>query len=517
MKQFFCSFFLLTLFLSLSDNTEAQNRVQDFRQMMEIPAITTIEASPTHLYVLSESEGLVVFRAYADSLTWLYSSTGMQRRGNLIDADIRFAYLYGNGRRLTVIEPTSVLGVYSSTILPEQPLAAERVANTLYLAFGNTGLGKISLSTPETVDTDPEIIFSDLLGNRPVNSLASDHATTLYVLTGNNIINVFQLTSPDGELQHSKTVQLDRDTHRLFLSGNELFGTDNRGQVFVIDANGSTGIRASVGEPVQKLQHLNDEIAIRTQSGKLWLGTPGDDVSAWKENTAAGNHFAVVHNRLWVAEFNQLSPIVTQSGDNTNRQPTASGKLQLKPINDIIIPFPRPVLIPFEFESGHSAADVEITYTSNITNAKIRGQSFYWQPTATQVGRHRFNVIANSPDGQTDSTSFNIDVRPFNSPPRFTPTRPMSISANELFELQISAVDPDGIDQSLIRYLGVDLPEGSRLDERTGLFRWTPSLRQVGTTRFQVIATDQFGSAASQDIEIKVVEISLDEEEEIEG
>lgn len=517
MKQFICSFFLITLFLTLTVNTEAQNRVQDFRQMMEIPSITTIEASPTHFYVLSESEGLVVFRAYADSLTWLYSSTGMQRRGNRIEADVRFAYLYGNGRRLTVIEPTSVLGVYSSTVLPEQPMAAQRVANKLYLAFGNTGLGKISLSTPETVDTDPEIIFSDQLGNRPVNSLASDHATTLYVLTGNNVINVFQLASTDGDLQHSRTVQLDRDTHRLFLSGNELFGTDNRGQVFVIDSNGATRIRATVGEPVQKLQQMNDEIAIRTQSGALWIGTPGGDIRVWKDNAAAGNHFAVVHNRLWVAEFNQLSPIVTQAGVSTNRQPSASGRLQLKPIPDMIIPFPRPVLIPFEFESGHSPADVEITYTSNITNARIRGQSFYWQPTATQVGRHRFTVIANSTGGQTDSTSFTVDVRPFNSPPRFTPTRPMSISANELFELQISAVDPDGIDQSLIRYLGVDLPEGSRLDERTGLFRWTPSLRQVGTTRFQVIATDQFGSAASQDIEIRVVEISLDDEEKIEG
>lgn len=517
MKQFICSFFLLTLSLSLSDITEAQNRVQDFRQMMEIPSITAIEASPTHLYVLSESEGLVVFRAYPDSLTWLYSSTGMQRRGNRIEADVRFAYLYGNGRRLTVIEPTSVLGVYSSTILPEQPVAAQRVANTLFLAFGNSGLGKVSLSTPETVDTDPEMIFSELIGNRPINSLASDHATTLYVLTGNNVINVFQLTSSDGDLDHSRTVQLDRDTHRLFLSGNELFGSDNRGQVFVIDANGSTRIRATVGGPVQKLQQMNDEVAIRTQAGALWIGTPGGDIKVWKDNTAAGNHFAVVHNRLWVAEFNQLSPIVTQAGVSANRQTSASDRLQLKPISDITIPFPRPVLIPFEFESGHSPAEVEITYTSNITNARIRGQSFYWQPTATQVGRHRFTVIANSTGGQTDSTSFTVDVRPFNSPPRFTPTRPMSISANELFELQISAIDPDGIDQSLIRYLGVDLPEGSRLDERTGLFRWTPSLRQVGSTRFQVIATDQFGSAASQDIEIRVVEISLDDGEENEG
>ncbi|MDZ7807976.1 MAG: hypothetical protein U5K71_12795 [Gracilimonas sp.] len=35
---------------------------------MEIPDVIAMEASPTHLYVLSETEGMAVFRAYPDSI-----------------------------------------------------------------------------------------------------------------------------------------------------------------------------------------------------------------------------------------------------------------------------------------------------------------------------------------------------------------------------------------------------------------------------------------------------------------
>uniref|UniRef100_UPI00159EFEAD Ig domain-containing protein n=1 Tax=Rhodohalobacter halophilus TaxID=1812810 RepID=UPI00159EFEAD len=59
----------------------------------------------------------------------------------------------------------------------------------------------------------------------------------------------------------------------------------------------------------------------------------------------------------------------------------------------------------------------------------------------------------------------------------------------------------------------VDLPDGARIDEKTGRFTWTPNVRQVGSHRFQVIATDQYGAAASQDFEIRVVEINESETE----
>ena len=78
-------------------------------------------SSPSHLYVLSEQEGLAVFRVSNDNTQWLYTNIGMQRRGNKIVTDIRFAYLFGYGKRLTVLEPTSVLGYILLPIYPQSP------------------------------------------------------------------------------------------------------------------------------------------------------------------------------------------------------------------------------------------------------------------------------------------------------------------------------------------------------------------------------------------------------------
>jgi hypothetical protein len=81
----------------------------------------------------------------------------------------------------------------------------------------------------------------------------------------------------------------------------------------------------------------------------------------------------------------------------------------------------------------------------------------------------------------------------------------------EEFELKLSAVDPDGPNPELIRYIGVDMPDGAVIDETTGVFTWSPTIRQVGNHSFRVIATDQYGAAASQDFEFNVIEIDINE------
>lgn len=146
---------------------------QDLSNMMEIDQVKALEASSAHLYVLSELEGLAVFRIHTDSLQWLFTSSGMQRRGDIIKSDIRFGYLYGDSRRLTVLEPTSVLGVFSSTQLPSQPLGVARLADKLYIALGELGLGVLSLTDPDEFDAEPEIIANGEIGRASVLDVVS--------------------------------------------------------------------------------------------------------------------------------------------------------------------------------------------------------------------------------------------------------------------------------------------------------------------------------------------------------
>jgi hypothetical protein len=76
------------------------------------------------------------------------------------------------------------------------------------------------------------------------------------------------------------------------------------------------------------------------------------------------------------------------------------------------------------------------------------------------------------------------------------------------FNLPVKAMDPDSDTKSLIRYLGVNLPNGASIDEQTGEFDWTPTERQIGKNSFRVIATDKYGAASSVDVTIRVIETS---------
>lgn len=484
--------------------------------MMEINSVIAVESSPAHLYVLSEQEGLVVFRASSDTLQWLYSSTGMERRGNRLQADVRFAYLFGDSRRLSIVEPTSVLGVYSSTSLPAQPLSVQRLGNQIYIAMGEYGMGCLSLESPDAVDSDPEMLFEGTLDGHSVIDLVSDQTSRMYVLTDRQNLFLFDRVDADESLEHSRTVELNSPASRIFLVGNELIGADENGHIFVIDSGGRTDEIAEVHEPVSSISIWDDNLIVRTVNGRLWIGEFGTQPQLWEEDPEAGNFFTVVNGNLWVSNFNQISTVVPASpGATAGESSAADQRLEINPVDDITIPFPRPVIVPLELSGNPDLNDIEFSYRSNITNASIRGRSFYWQPTASQIGRHRFTVTATSPAGRVDTTSFAVDVRPFNAPPRFMPLQPVTINVNEEFTLEISAIDPDGMDPDLIRYLGVDLPDGASLDEQTGEFTWRPSIRQVGEFEFQVIATDQFGAATSKDVEIRVIETDPDEEADI--
>lgn len=502
--------FLSLVFLSVSLYTESADAqlLKDLSREIEISDVITMAGTETHLYILSEKEGLVVFRAYEDSLQWLYSSTGMQERGNTLESDIRFAYLFGDSRRLTVVEPTSVLGVYSSTILPAKPITVKRIGLQLFVALGESGLGIVSLSTPENVDSDltmAENISSAI-------DLASNGEQLLYVLDSNNRITVLEIDEDEISLQES--ISINRNLNKLFLVENDLIGADNRGNIFFINSDGDTNTLTSVQSTPSSILEWNNLLVIRTVDGTVLTGRPGEEFMQWKSRRSAGNHIVLTGTKLWLAEFNSIAPVINRDSGIENMasdSQTDHSGFSLKPIENITIPYPRPLLLPIEFETDTDRSGVAVAYEATFDNASVRGNSLYWQPRSSQAGRHNVTITATTAEGISDSTSFIIDVRKFNSPPRTGNVRPVTLPVGEEFELKLTAVDPDGPDPDLIRYIGVDMPDGASVNEATGVFNWEPSIRQVGNHKFRIIATDQFGAASSQDFEMNVIEIDIDE------
>ena len=505
MKRFTSISFVLTMCLLLSDITLAQTTlVQNYSSVMEIPDVKTMGASNSHLYILSDTEGLAVFRTYPSTIQWLYTSAGMQRRGNKIEADTRFAYLYGDSKRLTVLEPTSVLGVYSSTLLPEAPLGVARLENQLYIALNDKGLGTLSLSSPETVDSDATFPVAAQLNNEAVIGLqASEISQQLFVLTNAPAVYVF--TSAENTLTLAQKVNLNKNIQRIFSSGTNLFGSTQNGDLYEIRTNGLGQKLTEINEPISQFIQWKEWILLRGESGRTW--TYNNSLEVFKSDPVSENHIATNGDQVWISENNKITTLDTAS---TSLSPASvtSAELEIEPIPNKVLSFPQTLIQPITLLGNSLASEIEMSLRSDVDNAVIRGQSLYWQPTPSQIGLHWFNIVATRSDGAIDSTRFTVDLRSFNSPPRFSPVRTSSIATNEKYELQLRAIDPEAPQSTLIRYIGVDLPEGATVDEETGMFTWTPTSRQAGNAMFKVIATDQFGAASSIDISLTVIEIS---------
>jgi hypothetical protein len=514
----FCAMLFLSMIPGRPAGADARPQpVRVHETLMEIPEIKALTSSEAHLYVLSGREGLVVFRTGSETLQWLYSSSGLSNRGNRLITDIRFSYLFGRDSRLTVIEPTSVLGVYSSTRLAGDPNDMVRIGNDLFIADGETGLLRLSLKTPESVDRNPETAFSH---NRPILSV-DRISSQLFALDNQARLMLFEYE--DGKLAQNGSFQLPRGASLLHVIANRLYMTTSDGTVYRIRPDGRSDELFRIDEPVTGLERWNENYLIRGESSRIWIARQGMRPTLFREDPSAGNHITAFKNQLWISEHRQLSRwddaglIASMPDAETERPgdastPGRSGgrgeSLRIAPVSDRVIPYPRPLLMPLSLESGHNISEVNFQQRSRIDAIRIRGNGLYWQPSSSDIGSHAITIIASTPDGQTDSTSFSITVRPFNSPPRFSPVRTISIPVDEEFTIPIQATDPDGSDAGLIRYIGVDLPDGAALDEHSGRFRWTPSRRQTGEHEFQVIATDQYGAASSLNVTVEVIDLS---------
>ncbi len=500
----------LVIFFFSQILASAQPTLQnDYSYSMEVPSVAAMESSAAHLYVLSESEGIAVFRTHKDSLQWLYTAPGMQRRGASIRADIRFAYLFGDNRRLTVLEPTSVMGAYSATRLPEPPQDAVRVDENLYVPLGSGSLGKLSLETPETLDAPVQPVKTEQLQDQTITDLDTS-SDQLYALSEDHTLFIFNKNDNSIDLQ--ETLTLNNDISRIFYVDDKLMGTNEDGSIFEISAGASLAELGSIGEPVTGIKAWKNWLFIKGSSNRLWTSYELTEPTLWKEKSDAGNYLAFSKGQLWISEYNRISrvrEVSARAGNPSSPEPPAENtesKLEMQPIKDQIIPYPHAILIPLRLKGNYPVQNVQFSLQAGPENAKIRGQSLYWKPERSEAGEYTFKIVAAVPDGETAAATFTVQLSPFNSPPRFTPTRTISIPVDRSFSLPIRAIDPDGTDRNLIRYMGVDLPEGASINEQTGEFNWTPGGRHIGENSFRVIATDQYGAASSANVTIRVIE-----------
>jgi len=474
------------------------------QSVLRIPGVQAMSGSNTHMYVLSSTEGLVVFRASGDSLIWLYNSDALLRRGSQLRSDARFAYLFGNDTRLTVIDPTVSQALYSAAMLESRPLGVARIGTRLFLAMGSSGVASISLADPANMENTYESVPAKLGPGEAAIDIVS-YSNRIFVLGSTGTIYPFVVTS--GVITQEAPVATGFNAKRMFISDGSVLLTTDIGNAIQWDRKSFPSEIATIGSAVTDAHLTGAGWIVRTEDARLWRidASAESDVSILRDNSSAGNHLTLNKGTIWISEFGRVSTFtevsmpVAPDGDEA-----PSNRIRITRVSDRNIPFPQPLLVSFTLEEG-STQGISWYVRHSSGAVPVRGNALIWQPTNSDVGSNRFTVIATNSLGASDSLTFNVEVRQFNAPPRLTPTRPVSIPADEEFTLQLTGIDPDGTDTDLVRYTGVNLPEGVRLDPQTGLLRWTPTDRQLGRHVLQIVTSDQFGASMSNEVILNVI------------
>jgi hypothetical protein len=114
-----------------------------------------------------------------------------------------------------------------------------------------------------------------------------------------------------------------------------------------------------------------------------------------------------------------------------------------------------------------------------------------WAPTEAQLGSNSFGVIVtdNGFPPLSATQTFAVLVVQSNSPPTLTPIPDQAVYASSTLRFTNSATDPDA-GQVLTFSLDPGAPAGAGVDPASGIFTWTPTQAQIGSSAVIVRVTD---------------------------
>jgi PGF-pre-PGF domain-containing protein len=138
--------------------------------------------------------------------------------------------------------------------------------------------------------------------------------------------------------------------------------------------------------------------------------------------------------------------------------------------------------------SGSDADDDFLIYNTNASFGTLTGNVFEWTPDFGDCGTYivEFSVS----DGlSVDSEIITITVTDVNRAPMLMVIGSQSVDENKTLTIIPDATDDD---DDTLYYSLVDSPSGSKIDETTGKFTWTPTYGQAGSYVIRFVVSDGF-------------------------
>ena len=162
------------------------------------------------------------------------------------------------------------------------------------------------------------------------------------------------------------------------------------------------------------------------------------------------------------------------------------------------------------FFTGTDADGDELTYTATNLPAgaeldPITGE-LTWTPDYNSAGQYEGIEVSISDGHSSSSQTINLVVENSDRPPVLTQLPLQSTRENSSLVFTLKGNDNDG--DALLYSAVSELPQGARLDTRTGEFKWKPNYGQAGDYQLEFAVTDSNGSVDTKQVEIVVANVN---------
>ncbi len=275
----------------------------------------------------------------------------------------------------------------------------------------------------------------------------------------------------------------------LFNGGDELNLTaSDPATVEYSDVQQTSGVYPGVGNIALDPLFTSSPDSYRLGSGSpcrnagTSSGVPRDDLEGEARPKGAGFDMGCY-------EEENLPPIITQAGP----------LLVVMDEDEDPVPWTRPSLSATDGDGD--ALEWSVLSPASDGNAVVSGQgdspeTFDYDPDPNFNGEDSFEVQVSDSQGETDSVTVQVTVRPVNDPPAIEGDPATEIDAFSLYEFYPSASDIDLGDT--LSFAIENKPEWADFNETTGALTGTPTSIDAGThAGIAIIVTDLAGASDS--------------------
>src|SRR5699024_9552353 len=171
--------------------------------------------------------------------------------------------------------------------MPAPALDIQRIGQDLFIALGNKGLAKVSLSTSSRDSSEVKLAPHPELKARNIVSLVKLN-DQLIVLSDKN--RLLRFSFDGNELDLTQSGKLNKGIEKLFLADSTILVSNQESNRYEISSRNKMQVIGHIDDTVTNIDSWKNWLIIRGNSGRLWTVFKNQKPTLWKKEAKGGNY-----------------------------------------------------------------------------------------------------------------------------------------------------------------------------------------------------------------------------------